>query len=326
MTDTSHNTSGEVAAGPTSGPAGVAEALWQIYRRDPPVPWQERDNLPWDEPAFSERMLKEHLDQSHGAASRRLPELRAQVQRMLEWLELPAGAHLLDVTCGPGLYAAEFARAGLSVTGVDFSPASIRYAREHCAGLACEFVQADVRQVDFGKLADGPAASNVARSDPAAAEAGKFDAAIYLYGQFTVLRPAESQDVLRRIGQALKPGAPILLEVLDYAHFDKKNSNWWYTDNRGLWGDFPYLSLGERVFDAAQQASVERFYILNLTTGELQTYGLTDQALTVRRMKKLLKEAGFTQVTVHPAWDGLALNDSGEWKVYVARRQRMRNG
>ena len=301
MTDTTHNAARPVAAGPTTagdraanGAAALAEALWHIYQRQPPVAWQERDNLPWDDPAFSERMLREHLDQSHGAASRRFPELRAQVQRMLEWLGLPAGADLLDVTCGPGLYAAEFARAGLSVTGVDFSPASIRYAREHCAGLACEFVQADVRQVDFSKLADdGP--SDDGPSDGGAPGAGAFDAAIYIYGQFTVLRPAESRDVLRRIRQALKPGAPILLEVLDYAHFDKKNSNWWYTDNRGLWGDFPFLSLGERVFDAEQQASVERFYILNLTTGELQTYGLTDQVFTVRQMKKMLKETGFSR-------------------------------
>jgi SAM-dependent methyltransferase len=313
---------------PTAGAAGgrsasgarLAEAFWQIYQRQPPVPWDERDNLPWDEPAFSERMLKEHLDQSHGAASRRVPEMRAQVQRMLDWLELPSGAQLLDVTCGPGLYAAEFARAGLAVTGVDFGPASIRYAREHCAGLPCRFVQADVREVDFGKLAQEQAAALAETPAASASKSEGFDAAIYIYGQFTVLRPAESREVLRRIGQALKPGAPILLEVLDYGHFDKKNSNWWYTDNRGLWGDFPYLSLGERHFDAEQQASVERYYILNLETGELQTYGLADQAYTVRQMKKMLKDAGFTQVTVHPSWDGLALNDAGEWNVYVARK------
>jgi len=313
MTDNTHNA------------ARLAEALWQIYQRQPPVPWQERDNLPWDEPAFSERMLREHLDQSHGAASRRFPELRAQVQRMLEWLRLPPGAHLLDVTCGPGLYAAEFARAGLVVTGVDFSPASIRYAREHCAGLPCEFIQGDVRQLDFSKLAQSgpafdPAASDAAAFDTAAFDAGAFDAAIYIYGQFTVLRPAESRDLLRRIQEALKPGAPILLEVLDYRHFDKTNSNWWYTDNSGLWGDSPYLSLGERVFDAEQQASVERYYILNLETGELQTYGLADQAYTVTQMKKMLKDAAFEQVTLHRSWDGLALKDAGEWNVYVAKR------
>src|SRR5512133_1170729 len=123
LTDNNHNA------------ARLAEALWQIYQRQPPVPWQERDNLPWDEPAFSERMLKEHLDQSHGAASRRMVEIRAQVEAMTVWLQLKPGHRLFDVTCGPGLYAAEFAYRGLTVSGIDFSPASVRYAREHCAGL-----------------------------------------------------------------------------------------------------------------------------------------------------------------------------------------------
>ena len=33
----------------------------------------------------------QHLDQSHGAASRRLPEIRAQVQVMWDWLGLAPG-------------------------------------------------------------------------------------------------------------------------------------------------------------------------------------------------------------------------------------------
>ena len=59
----------------------IIAALRQLYDRpQPPVPWRDGGNLPWDDPAFSERMLREHLDQSHGAASRRLPEIRGQVQ------------------------------------------------------------------------------------------------------------------------------------------------------------------------------------------------------------------------------------------------------
>ena len=208
----------------------IMAALRQLYDRpQPPVPWRDGGNLPWDDPAFSERMLREHLDQSHGAASRRLPEIRGQVQVMWDWLDLAPGLRLFDVTCGPGLYAAEFARRGLAVTGIDFSPASLRYAAEHCSGLACEFVRGDVRAMDFAGRA--------------------FDAAIYLYGQFTVLRPAESLDVLRRIRAALRPGGKLLLEILDDQKFDKKDGTWWYTGQGGLWGDFPYLHLGERTWD-----------------------------------------------------------------------------
>ena len=106
-------------------------ALWRIYRRSQPaVPWRDGVNLPWDDPLFSERMLREHLDQSHGAASRQQPELLRQVDWLWAHLDLRPGCQILDITCGPGLYAVELARRGAQVTGIDFSPASIRYARD----------------------------------------------------------------------------------------------------------------------------------------------------------------------------------------------------
>lgn len=285
----------------TPSPAEAAlAALQRLYARpQPPVPWRDGSNLPWDDPAFSERMLRQHLDQSHGAASRRMPEVRAQVQAMMAWLGLAPGARLLDVTCGPGLYAAEFARRGIEVTGIDFGPASIRHARELCAGLPCRFIQQDVRRM--------------------ALDGAGFDAAIYIYGQFTVLTPAEAADVLRRIRAALRPGAPLLLEILDENRFDRVNSSWWYTDSGGLWGDFRYLHLGERAWDPQQRAAIERFHILNLETGEMQVYGLSDQAYSVAEMAEMLQRAGFEELSVHAAWDNLALKDAGEWVVFVAR-------
>lgn len=279
--------------------APVAAALRRIYARpQPAVPWRDGANLPWNDPAFSQRMLAQHLDQSHGAASRRRPEIRAQVQRIVAWLGLTPGMRLLDVTCGPGLYAAEFARQGIEVTGIDFGPASVAYAKKLCADLPCEFILGDVREMEL---------------------AGRdFDAAIYLYGQFTVLTPVESVDLLRRIRAALKPAAPVLLEILDDDPFDKKNNTWWYTDHSGLWGDFPYLHLGERTWDAEQRAAIERFYIINLDTGEMQSYGLSDQAYTVEQMTEMLRGVGFSTVETHPAWDDLAMKDAREWVVYVA--------
>jgi SAM-dependent methyltransferase len=283
----------------TEAAARLAAGLRTIYdRAQPATPWRDGGNLPWDEPGFSERMLKEHLDQSHGAASRRLPEIRAMVQVMSDWLGLAAGSRLLDVTCGPGLYAAEFARRGVAVTGVDFGPAAVRYAREHCAGLPVEIHQGDVREMDFA--------------------GANFDAAVYLYGQFTVLKPEESLDALRRIRAALRPEGRLLLEILDDEAIDKKNSAWWYTDQGGLWGDFPYLHLGERTWDEEHRAIIERFYILNLETGELDSYGLSDQAYTAEMLREMLAEAGYRNMTTHAAWDKLALNDAPEWCVYIA--------
>ena len=43
--------------------------LWQ--RAIPPEPWQEGDNIPWNDPAFCARMLDEHLSQAHKSSHNR---------------------------------------------------------------------------------------------------------------------------------------------------------------------------------------------------------------------------------------------------------------
>ncbi|MEZ4569909.1 MAG: hypothetical protein R2849_06205 [Thermomicrobiales bacterium] len=47
--------------------------MFDIVSRDPnPEPWTEVSKIPWDDPDFSSRMLREHLSQDHDAASRRI--------------------------------------------------------------------------------------------------------------------------------------------------------------------------------------------------------------------------------------------------------------
>lgn len=284
----------------------LSHALWRIYNRAArPYPWQLHDgNLPWDDPAFSARMLREHLDESHGAASRQAAERAQQVEWLWDNLGLQQGSRLLDITCGPGLYAVEFARRGCHVTGIDFGPAAIAYAQELAAaqGMAdrCTFIEQDVRQMTL----DG---------------AG-FDAALLLYGQLAVMPRTDAQDVLTRAAQALRPGGRLCVELLNPEKVDKKESNWWFTDDAGLWGDAPFLHLGERFWLEEEQVSVERFHILHLETGEIDVVELCDQVYRPDEVARMLRAAGFTAVTTHPAWDNLPLYDAAEWMVYTAVR------
>ncbi|MEW5986255.1 MAG: class I SAM-dependent methyltransferase [Chloroflexota bacterium] len=284
----------------------LVEALWRIYRRPSrPQPWAQGGNLPWDDPAFSERMLREHLDESHGAASRVAAERALQLDWLWEKLALRPGARLLDVTCGPGLYAVELARRGVQVTGVDFSPAAIRYARQlavdqDVAGR-CLFAEQDVRQMAYA--------------------GADFDAALLLYGQLAVFPRQEARELLAQVAQALRPGGRLCLELLHQDKVDKKDSAWWFTDDTGLWGDAPFLHLGERFWLASEDLSIERYFILSLDSGQLSAIHLCDQTYSVAAMTALLKAAGFGRVTVYENWDGLPLYDAGEWAVYVAERE-----
>ena len=127
----------------------IAELL---ARRVPPVPWEEGDNTPWDEPEFSKRMLDEHLSQAHDLASRREPLIDAHVAFIQQHLQTRRRARILDFGCGPGLYLHRLARLGHQGHGIDFSPSSLGYAREVATRecLDCSFEQADLREASFG--------------------------------------------------------------------------------------------------------------------------------------------------------------------------------
>ena len=164
----------------------------------------------------------------------------------------------------------------------------------------CRFIEADVRAGDWG--------------------IGEFDAAIFIYGQLAVFPREQAKTLLTRAANALKAGARLCVELLDQERVDKKNNTWWYTDNSGLWGDRPYLHLGERFWDAEQKLSMERFQILDLELGKLSEVLLCDQSYAISEMVEMMQQAGFGSVQIFPHWDGKAIYDAQEWIVYVATR------
>jgi SAM-dependent methyltransferase len=285
--------------------SSLSELLWRIYRRpDPPVPWEMDGNLPWNDPAFSERMLAEHLDQTHGAASRPHEERKTQLAWLWSKLKLTRADSVLDFTCGPGLYAVDLALKGCHVSGIDFSPASIAYARELAAENdvqeRCQFWERDVREVEL------PPAS--------------YDAALFLYGQLAVFPRDQAFSLLQKIAAGLKPGARLVLELLKQDRIDKESSTWWFTDDKGLWGRAPFLHLGERQWLKDEHISVERYYVIDLQTHEMLTVNLSDQSYAVDEMVDMLTEAGFDRVDTYLDWDDLPLYDRNEWVVYVAQK------
>ena len=125
-----------------------------------------------------------------------------EIDFLLNELSLPEYSHILDMGCGTGRHAIELARRGYRVTGVDISSGMLaeaeRAARE--AAVKITWVQAD--------------AANFSSTD-------LFDAGICLCeGAFGLLGkdddPFEHDlSILRNIRNALKPGARLILTVLN---------------------------------------------------------------------------------------------------------------
>ena len=108
------------------------ESLKKINVRPGPFEYYTADRL-WTDEHTSRKMLELHLDENVDPASRRLSFIESSVNWLAARFRIGSGTRVCDFGCGPGLYATRLAEQGAKVTGVDFSPGSIHYARETAA-------------------------------------------------------------------------------------------------------------------------------------------------------------------------------------------------
>ena len=244
--------------------------------------WQK---IPWNDPDFSRRMLREHLTQAHDAASRRTEIIDRQVAWIHQHVLDGKPSTVLDLGCGPGLYASRLADLGHTCTGIDFSPASIDYARQNGTGT---YILGDVCEADFG-------------SD--------YDLAMMIFGELNAFSPDEAQRIVDKAYAALKRGGKLLLEV----HTDEFVERWgkqppsWYSAHSGLFSDQPYLCLEESLFEARR--AVRRMFVIDSQSGETSTYLTMLQVYTNADYRHMLKQ--YNDVTFYPT----LANESDEGKL-----------
>jgi SAM-dependent methyltransferase len=274
-----------------------------VNRKPQPAPWSEGDNIPWDDPGFSERMLAEHLSQEHDLASRRSATIDQHVEWIFSHVLSSRPARLLDLACGPGFYTVRLARIGCDCVGIDFSPASIRYARKIGATeaeLSCTYHQADVRDGLFGE---------------------GFDLVMMVYGQFNVFPRNRGLELLKKAHGALKPGGSVLLEVQSRELIQQggESAPSWYTAQSGLFSGAPHLVLQENFWDADAGASTNRFSIIDGQTGRVSSYALSNEAYTEHELTDALRSAGFKDVERFPSLSGQVVAGEQDLPVVVAR-------
>lgn len=255
-----------------------------VTRSSPPIPWTEGDNIPWDDPQFSERMLAEHLSQQHDLASRRVERIDAQVSA-IRTLIAPPPARVLDLACGPGLYLSRLAAAGYQGLGIDFAPASIDRAQSAAVGSEMEFRLDDLRTADFGT---------------------GYDAVLLLYGQLNVFRRIEARSIIDRAFAALRPGGMLIVEPQTQQHIAEsaKSTASWSSQQSGLFSPEPHLLLTETFWDPTVRTSTERFYVIDAATATVTRHALSNEAYADEELTALLGDAGFENVELRPSLAG----------------------
>ena len=285
----------------------MKKTILDIIQRTPePSPWSEGDNIPWNDPDFSARMLQEHLSQTHDLASRRSEIIDAHAAWIYNSILEGRPARVLDLACGPGLYTARLAKKGCTCEGIDFSPASIHHAQQtaETEGLSSHYHQADLREAeDFG---------------------GGFDLAMLLYGQLNVFERHRAKEILQKAHLALRPGGRIVLEVqsIEQIQEDAAAPPLWYSTQSGLFAPEPHVVLQENFWNDETRTSTIRFFVVipRGETSEVRHFALSNEAYSLAELAALLESVGFSSFQPYPSLSGIPVTDTRNLPVITAQK------
>ncbi len=269
---------------------------WQVK----PEPFAPGEPLFWNDTHISAQMLAAHLDPTTDAASRRPETIERSVTWITKTLGLRPGAQLVDLGCGPGLYATGFAQRGINVTGIDYSQRSIDYAARHAQELGLEI---RYRYENYLDLADRQL----------------YDAALLIYGDFCPLAPVQRRQLLENVKRALKPGGYFVLDVTTRTLRKRHEStNGWYVVESGFWKPGWHLVL-EQGFDYPEQALYLNQEIVVEANGQLSVYRQWFQDYNRETITRELEAEGFVVRSVWSDLWGTEYAEDTEWIGVVAQ-------
>jgi SAM-dependent methyltransferase len=230
----------------------------------------------WTDEYISRQLLAIHLDPASNAASRN----PGTIERLVGWLQEEIGPDcrtILDLGCGPGLYAERLARIGYDVTGVDFSANSIAYARAQAKklGLNIDYSCLNYLDMDYRE---------------------QFDAVLMIYCDFGVLTADERALLIKKICAALKPGGVFIFDalnkdVLARLRFEKT----WTASEKGFWRDGPYVCLAESFHYPEQKAVLDQYIVID-ANNQQTVYRFWNHYFAPDDIGEMFGEAGFSGV------------------------------
>jgi SAM-dependent methyltransferase len=255
----------------------------------------------WSSPDISEMMLRYHLDSEIDLASRRVEF----IERSFDWItskfKLTEASRVIDLGCGPGLYANRLARRGAQVTGVDISPRSIEYAREQAVkdGLDIDYRLGDYLEMEI--------------------EPG-YDLATMIMCDYCAISPEQRLRLLRRVGDLLTHGGAFLFDVYSEAYYQTWEESVAFGEQMmdGFWSAEPYFGFLHTFRYDEEKVALEKYVIVERERQTeyfnwFQHYSLASLTAEVESAGLVVSEA-FGDVAGEPFDDALP-----EFAVVVRR-------
>jgi SAM-dependent methyltransferase len=220
---------------------------------------------------------------------------------LIETLSLRPGDSVLDLGCGPGLYASRLTRAGMRVTGLDYSRRSIEYASRYANENS---LQIAYRYENYLQLKD----ENL------------YDAALLIYGDFCPLSPEQRTRLLQNVHRALKPGGRFVLDV-STRECRKKHGihNKWSALESGFCKPGPHLLLEEGFEYPDLALWLDQFVVIE-ADGQVTVYRNWFQDYTPESITAELEQNSFRVEGYWGDLTGTAYTPDSEWIGVITRK------
>ncbi len=268
--------------------------------KEKPLPYTPAEGNIWTEPYLHQQMLQAHLAPAVDAASRNLMFMRRSAQWIATIVGEAAGKQLLDLGCGPGLYAELFDDLGFVVTAVDFSEGSIAYAKKSAAaaGRKIDYLCCDYRQLPFEN---------------------QFDLVSLIYCDYAALNPTDRALVCREVWRALKPGGLFVLDVFTELQKEgfQESTQVSYAD-KGFWRDEPYVLLQREFAYKALHAYLTQYLVI--TAADSRLYHVWDCLFDRDTLGAELYENGFVAFRFYDDVAGAVFTGSSRTLCVIAAK------
>ena len=251
----------------------------------------------WADPHVAKQMLALHLSDEHAVASRPGADIDAMAAWINDELHL-TGKRVVDLGCGPGLYARRFKAAGADVTGIDLSESSIAYARERgCPGgafIVGSYLDADLPTADVFTL---------------------------IYGDICAMPPQARQRLFRKVYTALPEDGALVLDAFPTAQFHTKQEA---TEialrlDDGFWAAGEYIGLRATFLYPEQTTVLDRYLIVE--AARTRTVYNWLEYMTPHRLSTELEQAGFVSSDAIDAVGGTPWRKDDRPFALVARKR-----
>ena len=246
----------------------------------------------WDNEHISKGMLESHLNPDENGATGTHKFVEQSVQWISNIAPLPRYRRLLDLGCGPGIYAEHFTKKGYSVTGIDYSKRSINYAIDQSTqtGSGIEYIYQNYLTIDYE---------------------GQFDVITIINKDYPVLSLSDRNILLGKVYQALAPGGKFVFDVFTQKVRSDEKCIWGIYDNGGFFNEEPYLLL-EAIHQYTDDDQTQLHQYVVVTANDIACYICPNHYFSLESIRSEVMAFGFKAFEFYGNVAGADYSEQGE--------------